>query len=74
MNDQEKPRSFEDILSRLEAVAETLEGGESQLEDALALYEEGIRLYREGTNRLDVAEARIEKLLDDDSTQSVDPS
>ena len=62
-------RSFEDILERLEAIAETLEKGEPRLEEALALFEEGVRLPREGTGRLDAAERRIEVLLDDGQTQ-----
>ena len=62
-------RSFEDILKRLEAIAETLENGEPRLEEALTLFEEGVRLTREGTGRLDAAERRIEVLLDDGQIQ-----
>ena len=61
--------SFEDILERLEAIAETLEKGEPRLEEALTLFEEGVRLTREGTGRLDAAERRIEVLLDDGQIQ-----
>lgn len=57
--------AFEDILSRLGAVVEGLESGDLPLEASLQLFEEGVRLSRQGAARLDDAERRIERLLND---------
>ncbi|MEL6544340.1 MAG: exodeoxyribonuclease VII small subunit [Myxococcota bacterium] len=74
MSEETPEPAFEDVLARLESIAEKLESGEPKLEDALRLYEEGVRLYRSGTQRLDDAEARLAKLLENGSTESLDPS
>jgi len=58
-----EPPSFEDSMSRLEAIVERLESGELTLEDSLALFEEGIQLARASQQRLDQAERRVEELL-----------
>jgi exodeoxyribonuclease VII small subunit len=58
--------AFEDILARLGTVVEKLESGDMTLEDSLALFEEGVRLSRLGSVRLDEAERRVERLLNDD--------
>lgn len=59
--------SYEAISERLEVIAEKLETGDTELEEALALYEEGVKLAKLGTQRLDEAERRIERLLQDDT-------
>jgi exodeoxyribonuclease VII small subunit len=58
--------AFEEILTRLNTVVEKLESGDMTLEDSLALFEEGVRLSRLGSVRLDEAERRVERLLNDD--------
>jgi exodeoxyribonuclease VII small subunit len=58
--------AFEEILSRLNTVVEKLEAGDMTLEDSLALFEEGVRLSRLGSVRLDEAERRVERLLNED--------
>jgi exodeoxyribonuclease VII small subunit len=60
------PPAFEDILARLGDVVERLESGELPLEASLELFEEGVRLSKLGAARLDDAERRIERLLNDD--------
>jgi exodeoxyribonuclease VII small subunit len=65
--------TFEEILSRLSEVVERLEGGDLPLETSLAIFEDGIRLSRQGSRRLDEAEARVEKLLSDESGVSTRP-
>jgi len=55
--------SFEEVLTRLEAVVEKLEKGELPLEESLSVFEEGVRLSRLGAERLDAAERRVELLL-----------
>lgn len=62
---------FEEILTRLEGVVESLEGGEIPLEAALASFERGVSLARLGSKRLDEAERRVEVLLrDSDGTRT----
>lgn len=54
--------NFEDALEKLEAIVETLEGGEIPLEQLLARYEEGTRLVKFCQDRLSAAEIRIQQL------------
>jgi exodeoxyribonuclease VII small subunit len=54
--------SFEEALSRLEAIVQALEEGQIPLADALARYEEGIKLLKECYQSLAQAERRIEVL------------
>jgi exodeoxyribonuclease VII small subunit len=58
--------AFEEILTRLNTVVEKLEAGDMTLEDSLALFEEGVRLSRLGSVRLDEAERRVERLLNEE--------
>ena len=54
-----KAISFEEGLSRLEAIAEEMERGEKPLEELLKLYEEGVKLSGELTQKLEAAEDRM---------------
>ena len=54
---------FDDVLDRLRAVVERLEGGKLSLEESLAAYEEGVALARRGHTLLDRAEKRVELLV-----------
>jgi exodeoxyribonuclease VII small subunit len=56
---------FEAALERLEELVERLEAGDLALEDALAAFEEGVALSRRCARQLDVAERRIEVLLEE---------
>jgi exodeoxyribonuclease VII small subunit len=56
--------SFEAARDELEQVVQKLEDGSTSLEEALALWERGEALYRTCRNRLEAAEARIEKLAE----------
>lgn len=56
---------FEAALERLEELVERLESGDLALEDALAAFEEGVALSRRCARQLDVAERRIEVLLEE---------
>ena len=55
--------TFEERLSRLEAIAAELETG-VDLSRALALFEEGIENLREAADELARAEARVERLVE----------
>lgn len=56
--------SFEQAVQRLEQVVRELENGDLPLETALALFQEGVTLARQCNAQLDLAETRIEKLLE----------
>lgn len=58
-----KAMSFEEGLSRLEAIAEEMERGEKPLDDLLKLYEEGVRLSNELTHKLEAAEGRMQEVV-----------
>lgn len=55
--------TFEEALSRLEALVARLEAGELPLEEALQAFEEGVRLARTCTGRLEDAERRVHLLV-----------
>ena len=55
--------NFEVALARLEAVVARLESGELTLAESLRTFEEGVSLSRQCAERLDQAEARIERLI-----------
>ena len=55
--------SFEQAISRLGEIVESLEEGEQPLEESLALFEEGMTLAKSSQEILDRAERRIEELL-----------
>ena len=57
---------FEAAMKRLETIVEELESGELTLEDSIARYEEGVKLSRGLTAKLDEAEKRIERLVENE--------
>lgn len=70
----EAPLRFEQLLERLEAVVNRLEGGEQSLEQALKDFETGMALARQAGTILDGAEKRVEQLLEGrDGTMEVSP-
>ncbi len=56
---------YSDVVARLEAIVETLEGGELSLEDSLEKFAEGVALVKKGEKLLADAEKRIEALMSD---------
>lgn len=69
----EQKLSFEQALQRLEQVVRELESGDLKLDDALALFQEGVLLARQCSGQLDQAEARIEKLLEQNGQATLVP-
>lgn len=55
--------TFEQAISRLGTIVESLEEGEQPLEESIALFEEGMTLAKSSQEILDRAERRIEELL-----------
>ena len=59
----ELPPSFEERITRLEAIVESLEQGEAPLEESMRLFEEGAELARACQGQLEAAKERVEVLL-----------
>jgi exodeoxyribonuclease VII small subunit len=59
---------YAEVVDKLKLVVASLESGELSLEDSLDRFGEGIALVKTGEKILGDAEARIERLLTDEST------
>ena len=57
-----KPKTFEQMLARLDEIVRSLEKGDAPLEESLSLYTEGSELIRTCTKQLDEAEQTVVKL------------
>ncbi len=55
--------TFEQAMTRLGEIVESLEEGEQPLEESIGLFEEGMTLAKSSQEILDRAERRIEELL-----------
>jgi exodeoxyribonuclease VII small subunit len=58
-----KKSSFEDQLTQLEQIVQSLEKGQLPLDDALKQFEQGIKLTRICQKTLQEAQIKMEKLL-----------
>ena len=52
---------FEKAMTRLENIVEELERGDLDIDKSLEIFEEGIKMSRLCSNKLNEAEAKIEK-------------
>ena len=59
--------TFEQVLIALEEVVQQLESGNVPLDQSITLYERGEALRKHCQARLDAAQARIEKIVTDQS-------
>ena len=59
----EKDMSFEEAISRLEEIVDSLETGSLTLDESLKKFEEGIRLSRLCNKKLLSAHQKVEKLV-----------
>lgn len=57
-----KKKTFEESMTRLEAIVSALERGEAPLEESLSLFEEGTKLAAACAKQLDQAEQKVIKL------------
>lgn len=55
--------SFEESISELELIVQSLEKGELSLEDSMALFERGLNLSQTGQEKLKDAEQKIQILM-----------
>ena len=61
----EKNKSFEQNMLRLEEIVRTMERGDIALDDSLKLFAEGTELIRICSDLLDKAEMQVKKVLPD---------
>ncbi|MFO7847745.1 MAG: exodeoxyribonuclease VII small subunit [Balneolaceae bacterium] len=61
MAKEERP-SFEEALTKLEAIVEKLDDDEITLEESVQLYEEGLKLSKLCSQTLEDAELKIEEI------------
>ena len=79
MSDKKNNRSegpeqtFDGLMEQLQQLVEQLERADLPLEESLKAFELGVELSRKGQAILNSAEKRVETLLQDGSTRSVDP-
>ncbi len=59
----EKNHTFEQNMSRLEAIVRSLEHGDAPLEESLKLFQEGTDLVRQCGKLLDEAELQVKKVM-----------
>ncbi|WP_425061153.1 Exodeoxyribonuclease 7 small subunit [Sporomusa carbonis] len=63
MSNKQNNVCFEDALGKLEVIVKQLETGELPLEEALDKFSEGISYAKLCFERLNVAEAQVDKIL-----------
>ena len=71
MTDEEA--TFEAIYAELEQVVARLQEGGLALEESMALFERGMLLARACSERLEQAELRVRRLLDDGQVEDFTP-
>ena len=59
----QRNKTFEQNMSRLEQIVRTLERGDAALEDSLALFQEGTALVQQCGKLLDEAELQVNKIV-----------
>ena len=66
--------SFEQALAELETIVASLESGKAPLEDSITAYERGVALKKQCENKLNEAQAKIEKItIGQDGTPTAQP-
>jgi exodeoxyribonuclease VII small subunit len=70
---EKSPPSFEQALTELESLVDTLEKGELTLEESLAAFERGIGLTRTCQKALDEAEQKVRILTEKSAEAELEP-
>ena len=65
--------SYEQALSKLEQIVQSLERGEGSLDEALSKFQEGMTLSRQCAERLTVAEEAIQKVVEQSGNLILEP-
>ncbi len=63
--------SFEESLSELDTIVNSLEQGELSLEESMALFERGLNLSQVSQNKLQAAEQKVKILLEKNGQQQL---
>lgn len=61
--DKDKEMSFEEAITKLDAIVKELESGNATLDDSIDKYTEGMKLAKLCGDKLNNAEERINKIL-----------
>ncbi len=70
---KDQNETFDNLMGQLQDIVEQLERADLPLEESLKAFERGVELSRKGQTILDSAEKRVEVLLQDGSTKTMDP-
>lgn len=62
---------FETKLQRLEEIVKSMESGQLGLEESLKLFEEGVKISRDCQTELDVAEQKVELLVNANTGEKI---
>lgn len=68
----QKNKSFEENMRRLEQIVRAMERGDVALEESLKLFQEGTELVRSCGKLLDDAQLQVKKILTDESGNPVE--
>lgn len=63
---EDNKKSFEENLKKLGESVKSLEAGELPLKETLEKFEEGIKLSKLCTKELEIAQQRVEKIIEKD--------
>lgn len=74
MTKEDKKVDFESSLKELELIVKKLEDENINLEDSVKSFEEGVSLVKQCQKKLQDAELKIRKLLDDGSSSQINKS
>lgn len=72
MAKSDKQLNFESSLNKLELIVTKLEDENISLEDSVKSFEEGINLVKSCQEELKSAELKIQKLLDDGTSEDIE--
>jgi len=64
--------TFEESLSELDTIVQSLEQGELDLEESMALFERGLTLSQLSQNKLQTAEQKVKILVEKNGKQHLD--
>ena len=59
----QKNKTFEESMQRLEQIVRTMERGEASLEDSIRLFQEGTELVKNCGKLLDDAQLQVSKIM-----------
>ena len=68
----QKNKTFEENMGRLEQIVRAMERGDVALEESLKLFQEGTELVRSCGKLLDAAELQVKKIMTDASGNPVE--